>query len=837
MARATRALGFDPGAEQGGDTRHASSTDPSNRKQANAGDPERGRGGTTHTHITDFSRSIVMVSKSVIACALVAASGTVASAGVFSWSAGNGSWGDHTNWSGPAGQVPHLTVDSASVGVQHADVLIESSIALGSLHVFGGASVYTHTGSLFVNGDVLLEESNQALVVSDGPAARDFDADTVTVRDTYMVMAGGTVQIDETFQLETAGVLGAGVVEMNGSGDFDLGHGTLWATHHPSGDVLTVRRTGSSTARLDWTDPSCNILAWSGTTLDIQMPVRGALAGGLSISERGTVRFADPIVAGGGSQLALWGGDVFYFGTEAVLEAPIVDIYGSLEVASGESIIRSPFVALRGTAEFREDTYLRLESTAVILDSLVVTSPNGTGGNLHFDGTQAVSVIGGTTSFSTGQFGLFDLDGSGDMAVSIAGDSALLLDVHHIQSFQIDTFSGTLNVAGLFHLETYQGAPTWQNQGEINLDGGEITGRTLENEGVISGSGSIERLGAQDSGQIVADGGTLDIGYLVNGHLKGDVSVETGDLRVNTTGNYDLIQVHGALVVGDGQAIQEVVETNNTLSVNTGSMSMNAGFVRAKNVHIHSGFATQGDSTLRTTGNGAFDYGVSFFPTGSSTVSGTLEINGGGRTYSGHTFQGEGLIRAAKVSEDFDFGHGSAMGDVSFAAAGVVSVNDYNNGIGQASVAGFELEPTATFRVDLGGPNAGTDHDSIAAMDAAVVGGTIEIGTANGYEPAIGQVATVLTAPSISGSFDAVDDSGLGWKRRAVVSVESDRVDVRIRCAADLNDDGLLDLSDVTMFTQAFTANDMLADLYVPHGLLDLSDALAFIEMFNTGCN
>ncbi len=54
MARATRALGFDPGAEKGGEARHASSSDPHNRKQAHAGDPGQGRGESTHTHITDF---------------------------------------------------------------------------------------------------------------------------------------------------------------------------------------------------------------------------------------------------------------------------------------------------------------------------------------------------------------------------------------------------------------------------------------------------------------------------------------------------------------------------------------------------------------------------------------------------------------------------------------------------------------------------------------------------------------------------------------------------------------------------------------------------------------
>lgn len=786
-----------------------------------------------------------MVSKSVFACALVAAAGTVASAGVFSWSAGDGSWGDHTNWFGPAGQVPHLTVDSASVGTQHADVLIESSIALGSLHVFNDSSVYTHTGSLFVAGDVLLEDSNQALVVSDGPATRDFDADTVTVRDTYMVMAGGTAQIDEALNLETAGVLGVGVVEMNGSGDFDLGPGTLWATYHPSGDTLTVRRTGSSTAELDWSDPASNILAWDGATLDIEIPVSGVFAGDMNISEGSTVRVADPIIAGASSQITLWGGDVWDVDAEAVLEAPVVDSYGLIDVLNGESIIRSPLVALHGTAELGEDTYLRLESTAVILDSFVVTSPDGTGGNIHFDGTQTVNVTGGTTSVTTGQFGLFDLDGSGDMAVSIAGDSALWLDVHHIQSFQVDTFSGTLNVAGLFHLVTYQSAPTWQNQGEINLDGGEITGRTLENEGVISGSGAIEAE-LFSNGQLVADGGTLfvnnpgdsTLGIIADSDPStGVLRAETGDMVLAVPDGNIGYFFKGDAFIGNGEGVREVMETNGVFWISDeGSMSLNGGFFRAKQVQLDGELFTQGVSMLRATESDWEEGGVIFDWGSVSTISGTLEIDGHASTRRTHQFNGEGNIRAVSPVRVFDFADDTDMADVSFASAGRVTFDEQNDGLGQATVAGFELEPTATLEIDFGSDTEGF-YDSIAAQDAAVLGGTLQLSPWYNAVPEAGDTITILTAPSVTGEFAEVDDSAFGWRRRAEVSVEPNRVDVTFYCAADLNSDGIVDLGDVTMFTQAFTANDMAADLYAPHGLLDLSDVLAFIELVNNGCD
>lgn len=778
--------------------------------------------------------------KSSIAFTLLAAAGAAAPAGVFTWTAGDGSWDNHANWAGPGGQVPHLIVDSATIGVDSADVLIESSIALGWMRVHNGAEVFTYTGSLFVNGDVIVEDGGSALVVADGPGLRDFDADTVTVRDTYMVMSDGTAQIDEALLLDHAALSGKGVVEMNSTtGDLDLNSSSLWAWGSGMSETrtLTVRRTDSSTSVLDWSDPDCNVLAWYDSTLDVQIPVSGALGGELYVSTSCMIRIADPVIAGASSRTVLWGGES-YDNDEAVLEAPVFDSYGALFVSGDDSIIRAPFIALRGTGSFDENTDLVLESTSVIFDSFDASANGGEGGNIRFDGTQTLTVNGGTTTVSTGQFGLFDLDGPGDMTVNIADGSALVLDLHHIEVFQTDDFDGTMNIDGSFHLASYAGGEQWTNRGEINLDAGEITGRTLENEGTITGSGSIENLASTDGGEIIADSGTLVIEHADNGHLRGLVRAETGDLRVDTVGNYDMIQVIGDLFVGDGQAIPEVAESNNSLSVTGGgSLSMDAGFVRAKNVSVHSAFSAQGDSTLRTTGNGFFDHGVSFFPTGASTISDTLEIDGGGRAYAGHTFQGEGLIRASKVSEDFDFGHGADTGDVSFASAGMVTVNDHNSGIGQASVAGFELEPTSTFKIDVGGPNQGTDHDAISALDAAVIDGTLVIGTVGGYAPIIGQTITVLSAPSISGEFDTVDDSALDWTRRAEVSVEPDRVDVTFFCAADLNGDGLLDLSDITLFTQAFTADDMAADLYAPEGVLDLADVLAFIEMFNNGCN
>jgi hypothetical protein len=54
-------------------------------------------------------------------------------------------------------------------------------------------------------------------------------------------------------------------------------------------------------------------------------------------------------------------------------------------------------------------------------------------------------------------------------------------------------------------------------------------------------------------------------------------------------------------------------------------------------------------------------------------------------------------------------------------------------------------------------------------------------------------------------------------------------------CPGDLTHDGLVDLTDITAFVDAFLAADPLADLN-PDGLYDLADVTAFISAFLAGC-
>jgi hypothetical protein len=54
-------------------------------------------------------------------------------------------------------------------------------------------------------------------------------------------------------------------------------------------------------------------------------------------------------------------------------------------------------------------------------------------------------------------------------------------------------------------------------------------------------------------------------------------------------------------------------------------------------------------------------------------------------------------------------------------------------------------------------------------------------------------------------------------------------------CAADLNNDGVADFGDVSLFVSAFGSGDLLADLNAD-GVLDFGDVSAFVSAFAAGC-
>ncbi|USN99494.1 MAG: hypothetical protein H6810_02120 [Phycisphaeraceae bacterium] len=781
-----------------------------------------------------------------IACALIAAAGAAAPAGIFNWTGGhNGLWNVDTNWSGPVGLYPSLTTDSATVSGNLASVNLEANTSLGLLNVLDGAIVYSAGHSLFINGDANIIGIGSSLSIGDTPALRDLDVDTLNIQAGVLAMYGGLAQIDENVAVGTSGgILGVGTVEMNSTtGNLVIQSGALWAVAGSGpGTTLAVTRTGTSTSKLDWTGANADILVWDGKTVDIQIPYTGPLGGDISVSSYGgnsEFHSTEGFIAGASSRLRFTG-EPSHLGK---IIAPFIDSYGEVSVGGNGSIV-SPLVALRGTGTIKADCFLNMASQGIIFNSFVMTA-DGDNTEIQFQGTSgaAMSVTGGVTVFDLGPTGTFDLDGIAPQDVNIASGSSLVLNVGRIDNAVTEEFNGTLNIDGLLHVENYLQGP-WANGGEIVLDGGSITGRALDNNGVITGHGSVESW-VYNNGEIIADGGALVFDHLdLDGHDAPEVGVvraQSGDVSITSPASDTIFPFTGSMFIGNGVGVREVVEMNFPISFREqdgvrASLELDGGFLRAKRVDFWGDLDVTEDSQVRSSGGGPVDRIA--FDTGSvSTIDATLEVDGETWTTPGATFAGQGLLKGVSTVKTFYFQDGTNTSGVSVEAAGPINVIGNLFQAGEASVGGLTMKPTASLGVDLGSTEGEGWFDRYHAANTAHLDGTLVVNwTGNGNAP-LGENYTVVTAGSVEGSFNAVDFSGLGVNRRAIVTVAADHVDVMVTCVADLNGDGLLDLNDVTGFIDAFTSNNPLADVAAPFGVFDLNDVTTFVSLFQSGCN
>lgn len=781
---------------------------------------------------------------SLIWACVLAAGGTQASADIFTWLIDSGFWEDPTMWNGPVGQYPDSILDSATISGPDSAATLTQNLAVGSLTVLSGAGVYSSGHSIFVNGDTTISGQGSSLSVTQTASLRDFDTNTLSVSGGVLAIYSGLAQFDESLLIGGSGaVLGAGTIEMNStSDDLVIEDGVLWAVggSGPS-DTLLITRTESSTSELDWTDSDSNVQVWGDKVMVNELPYAGLLGGVLQVASQdvgSAFESVHGIIAAPSSDLRLSGAEP---GASSRVAAPFIDWYGAVTV-SGIGLLDTPIAALRGQILIQEDSTLRIDAGLLSFDSIDLT---GEGENaivrLGASPSGSVSFIGGDSSVVMGAGSRFDLDGAGNATVNIAEDASLWLEAEFLDYVTSSAFDGTLNIDGALHVEAVNDADAWTNAGEINLDGGEITGRVLVNDGVIRGTGSIDAF-TTNNGEIVADGGTLQLDYvLMDGEGPdgaGVLRAQTGDLIMNM--QYDGLPqwLTGSIFVGDGEGIRENLNADVNLVIRDivgvrGSMSLNSGFVVLHAFDQGGDLTVQGVSLIRTTGVNPEDR-ISFVGGGVNTIVGTLEVDGETWFVPGAQFNGEGLIHAVSTIKRTFFQEDSDLADVGFASAGPVHIwSSFQDA--QASVRSLTLEPTAELHVDMNNSFGPTTVERYIVHENAALSGDLVLEWAGDDSPPVGETVTVLEAGSVSGGFDSIDDSGLGENRRAFVTIDADSVRVFITCAADLNADGVSNFFDVSMFLAQFQSEDPAADLN-EDGVFNFFDVSIYLGAFEDGC-
>ena len=220
---------------------------------------------------------------------------------------------------------------------------------------------------------------------------------------------------------------------------------------------------------------------------------------------------------------------------------------------------------------------------------------------------------------------------------------------------------------------------------------------------------------------------------------------------------------------------------------------------------------------------------------GVTTVHGLIDMhpNGGEFLLQGGTLRGTG-----ELDEDIVASAGTVAPG---ASAGTLTVGQTYTQFGSA-VLSLELAGTAT----------GTEHDTLEVGAAASLGGDIEVTLLGSYVPDPADTFIVLNADSLTGAFSNAVPDGSGRAAGIVTGnaefdVVYDEVLAQVRLenvalanpcnSADIvRPFGVLDVSDVIAFLDAFAASDPAADLAPPAGVFDIDDVLAYLAVFSGGC-
>jgi hypothetical protein len=776
----------------------------------------------------------------VPALALAALAGSAAAA-PYHWLGGDSVWSDHVAWFGPAGLVPSTVNDTATIH-GNVDVDLDMNLALGALTIANSADVFSSGHSVFVSGATVVSGGTASMSVSDSPALRDFDTDVLTLTHGGRIYNyDGVMQIDESATIgDMSGIIGVGVIEMNSTtGDLDLGEGVIWADEGASqtNRTLTVRRTPSSTSRLDWTDPDSNLLAWSESTLVNELPYAGPFGGRLTLYSDAEFESADGFLTTGTSQIHMssyGAGD-----PTATLSAPWMDHAGELSII-GQARVDVPLVALRGEVNITADNvdaHLRITSGFTQLNSVGI---NGTGANIVVaPAGSELSVTGGLTTVNLpGANTEFDLSGtSGMMDVSVTDGAALDITARRVASADDEYVNGDWDIEGDVIIRDLGQPNPWTYTGEMTLDHGSVAGREFDNTGTIRGRG--EFLGRVNSTGVIdaQDGALYFRGWLDMRATGGPAIVRAvnGDISIDSAGFDDIYA--GTLEVGNGVGIKEVFESDAALTMTEASvLNLNSALLRAKSVVFAGEMNAAGASEIRASGNSPF---TRIVVSGDATISGHLLLNGPVELRDSATFAGEGTISAVGAQNHIELFDAVDLADVALVVTNRLELTEaFDEDAGaQATVRDLTLAPTAKYHADLGGPHPG-DGDTVHANDSAFLAGELVLAPATGFAPAVPSTYTVVSAGTISGTFDAVEFSALGANRRAHVEYTPSEVRVTVTCLADLAEPfGQLSFGDVAAFLDAFNAQDPAADIALPFGQFTFADISAFTAAFDAGCS
>jgi hypothetical protein len=277
------------------------------------------------------------------------------------------------------------------------------------------------------------------------------------------------------------------------------------------------------------------------------------------------------------------------------------------------------------------------------------------------------------------------------------------------------------------------------------------------------------------AGVVRTDGGTIALRSLtvVGGGVE---AAADGLIRVEANTALEDVRTAGPIFV----------ENARTLSVRGDGLENN-GVITINETAGGSGTYLQAESAVTLSGTGSVILNAS-----SNPDTGVLRSSGGGASIIngvGHTVGGRGRILPP------------------FTNAGTIAPGAPDGGTARLEVRGaWDMQETSTLAFDLAGTEQGVTYDHLATNSAVALDGAFRASFANSYVPPPQTNFEVITATSVTGTFDSVVLPELPMDR-GIARLQYTPTAVRVRiplCPADWNAMDGVNSQDFFDFLNAF---------------------------------
>lgn len=632
-------------------------------------------------------------------------------------------------------------LSSTSGTVNNAGTFIKSPV--------GGASTLTIGNGIVFNNSGIVDVQTGSLSLGSGGGTHSgsFDATgaTVTFAGGTHTFAGGTsITGNSSFSGATAVFNGSNSTLETAT----LSAGTLQGSANI--DVGTLTWSGGTMAGTGITNVSTSLtISGSGS----KTLARTLNSNGTGNHTQGALVFGS---GAAGGVLNMPTGATYNFGASGFPSTPFPSV--SLGAVSGVINVDGTLIKTNWVGSV-------VIGAGVAFNNSGIVDVNGSslalyGGGTHsgsFDATGAVIEFnGGTHSFTgsgtvTGRStftgsGTFDFTGSGATLGSVTVNSGTV---------SLNTSSPTVSAASwIQNFGTLQGSNHLTLSGSLTWYGGSIVG-----------GGDLNVNGATNF-----YGGPLTLARRLYANAPGGSLLSTINLGAGGVG--------GEINIGPAATL-DVRNTASGFNLgDTSAVLRNAGTLRR-----------MGDTGTTTVGAG-----VSFENSGTVTATlGTLNVGGAYSQTAGTTkMDGGTIVATAPVNVQGGTIAGSGTMTMDLVNSGGTLTPGASPGL-IASTGGYAQDADSTYTVEIGGLTAGTEFDKTTWTTPVTLDGTLNVSLISPYVPNNGDSFEIMTFPSRTGTFAAVNGLIIGNGKGFSLQYSSTAVTlstIEENCSDSLDNDG-----------------------------------------------